>query len=470
MSILALDIGSSRIKALLATLDGQLIEVRSTSTPRRSTEVGEHAYPADAVQNTIEGLITGMVAAWPRQPIRTLVFSCLGTAMVPVDRQGRPLGPALAPADRRPLEGPGLAEAVDMTSAELRERTGCDPAVASSLLHFLWWWRTKPEVMADLHRFRSLRGFAIQELCGADAEDATWASRTMLVDLDTNRWSGAILDAAGLPAAALPPIEPATTALPVRQSAIERLGLASGAVALLGAMDNCCSFLGAADTERSDLVNIVGTYEHMAGVASLAEVREVAGASGAIVHTYVMPDCYIAMTRVAMGDLLALLAGGDLTRLDHLLDTVSATPRGDAIALTPEAVMEAIRAGVPPARILQALLESESAVLRRFVDAWPGDDSRRPIAAVGGGASHPAVLQLKANLLDHPLSTLASDEGAGIGALRLAAMATQSISSNEASRLFPNPSVRTYYPTAEVAGPSHRMVRSSVSTLTHGGA
>ena len=207
-------------------------------------------------------------------------------------------------------------------------------------------------------------------------------------------------------------------------------------------------------------MNIVGTYEHIAGVASLAEVREVAGAAAAIVHTYLMPDRYIAMTRVAMGELLALAAGGDLTRLDRLLDAVSATPHGVAIELTPEAVLEAMDVGVPSARILQALLESESAVLRRFVDAWPGDGSRRPIAAVGGGASHPAVLQLKANLLSQPLSTLVTDEGAGIGALRLAAMATQSMSSSEASRLFPNPSVRTYYPTAEAAGPSRGMMRT----------
>jgi sugar (pentulose or hexulose) kinase len=254
----------------------------------------------------------------------------------------------------------------------------------------------------------------------------------------------------------------------VRRSAIERLGLAPGAFALLGAMDNCCSFLGAADTERSDLVNIVGTYEHMAGVTSLAEAREAAGDSGAIVHTYLMPDRYIAMTRVAMGDLLALAAGGDATRLDQLLDGISVIPRGDVIALTPEAVLGAIRAGVPPVRVIQALLESEAAVLRRFVEAWPGDGSRRPIAAVGGGASHAAVLQLKANLLGHPLSTLATDEGAGIGALRLAAMVTQSMSSREASRLFPNPSVRTYYPIADATGPWRGMVRPSVST--HGGA
>jgi xylulokinase len=468
VSILALDIGSSRIKALLATPDGELLEVRSASTPRRSTESGEHAYPADAVLDTIEGLVAGMAAAWPRWPIRTLVFSCLGTAMVPVDRAGRPLGPALAPADRRPLAVPGLTETIDMSSAELRERTGCDPAVASSLLHFLWWWHTKPEVMAGLHRFRSLRGFALQELCGADAEDATWASRTMLVDLETNLWSGPILAAAGLPAAVLPPIEPPTTQLPVRRTTIERLGLAPGAVAVLGAMDNCCSFLGAADDERADVVNIVGTYEHMAGVASLAEARKVAGACGAIVHTYLIPDRHIVMTRVAMGDLLTLAAGGDATTLNRVLDGVSVIPRGVAIALTPGAVLEASHAGVPPVEVIQALLESEAAVLRRFVEAWPGDGSRRPIAAVGGGASHPAVLQLKANLLDQPLSTLATDEGAGVGALRLAVMATQSMSSSEASRLFPNPGVRTYYPIADATGPWRGMVRPQVTA--HGGA
>ena len=106
------------------------------------------------------------------------VFSCLGTAMVPVDRSETPLGAALAPADSRPMSGPALHESVDLSTDRLWHLTGSEPDVGSSLLHLLWWRRTHPEVIDRLHRWRSLRGYVVQRLCGADAEDRSWASRT----------------------------------------------------------------------------------------------------------------------------------------------------------------------------------------------------------------------------------------------------------------------------------------------------
>ncbi len=199
MSLLALDIGSSRIKALLAGWDGRLIAIRSTNTPRQTTEPGELSYPADAVLGAMEGLVAGLSGAHPDERIETIVFSCLGTAMVPLDDDGRPLGPALSPADERPARGPGPAVGLDMDAAELFLRTGSDPSVASFLWHVLWWRREHPEVMGPLGRYRSLRGYALQELCGVDAEDRSWASRSMLMDLETNTWSEPILGAAGLP-------------------------------------------------------------------------------------------------------------------------------------------------------------------------------------------------------------------------------------------------------------------------------
>ena len=77
-------------------------------------------------------------------------------------------------------------------------------------------------------RYRSLRGFALQEMCGADVEDGSWASRTMLADLETGQWSEDILSAAGLSADVLPPIEPPTATFEVRASVTRRLGLAPG--------------------------------------------------------------------------------------------------------------------------------------------------------------------------------------------------------------------------------------------------
>ncbi|MFV2064710.1 MAG: FGGY family carbohydrate kinase, partial [Chloroflexota bacterium] len=212
MSVVALDIGSSRIKAVLADWDGRIVDIRSAKTPVVAAVAGEHAFPADAVLAAAEAHIAGLADSHQLDAIDTVVFSCLGTAMVPVDRSERPLGPALSPADTRPPMGAALEADLGLPMDRLRHLTGSDPRIASFLGHFVWWRQAHPEVIDRLHRFRSLRGFIVQRLCGADAEDQTWASRTMLMDLATNAWSEAILSAAKLPTEVLPEILPSTTA------------------------------------------------------------------------------------------------------------------------------------------------------------------------------------------------------------------------------------------------------------------
>ncbi len=446
MSVLAIDIGSSRIKALMADWDGRLLEVRSAQTPHRAVEPGERSYPADAVQATIESLVTGLAGDHPELAIDTLVFSCLGTAMVPLDADERPLGPALAPADSRPLAGRGLAERVGMSDVELYRRTGSDPRAASFLRHALW-WKGRPEVMRQLRRFRSLRGFAVAALCGADAEDPSWASRTMLFELATDRWSEAILDAAGVRPDILPPLAPSTSRWPVQPAARERLGLARDAVVVLGGMDNCCSLLGATKPGGPDLVNIVGTFEHMAAAGELDRVRSAAAVADAIVHAYVLPGRYIGMTRLLLGDLLAEASAGSSMGLDRLLDEVSPVPRGRSVTLKRASIRAAIDAGAPRSDVLQGVLESAAGVLKRFADAWSGDaGAGGRVIAVGGGTGHASVLQLKANVLRRPISLPASAESAGLGALRLAAVAARGLSLEAACGRFPNPIITTYRP------------------------
>jgi sugar (pentulose or hexulose) kinase len=447
VSVLALDIGSSRIKALLADWDGCLIEVRSSATPHQSLEPGERSYPIETVYAAIEGLVTDLSASHGAAPIDTLVFSCLGTAMAPVDRHGRPLGPALAPADLRPHRQPWPIDVLEVDVAELFERTGSDPSVASFLLHWLWWRDAHPELMDELYRFRSLRGYAVAELCDADAEDRSWASRTMLADLGTGDWSAKILSAAGLPLAALPTIVPATTKFPIRADVVDRLGLAPGAVAVLGGMDNGCALIGADGPDRSGLVNIVGTYEHMTAAADLETVRAVADVSDAIIHAYPLPDQFITMTRVPIGDLLGRAAAGYRGGLDELLGGVSPEPQGLTTSLDAAAVEAVVQAGHPRQRLVQGLIESSATVLRRFTEAWAAQGKpSEPIAVVGGGAGPESVLRLKAAILGRRLVTLGNSEAAGLGALRLAAMAIHGATASEACGLFENPIARTIEP------------------------
>jgi sugar (pentulose or hexulose) kinase len=103
--------------------------------------------------------------------------------------------------------------------------------------------------------------------------------------------------------------------------------------------------------------------------------------------------------------------------------------------------------GSAPVAVIQSLLESSAAVLRRFADVWQAAlDEPVRVVAVGGGVLRDNVLQLKTNIVGRPVSTLAYDEGAAVGALRLAAMAVQALAPPAAASLFANPIARTVWP------------------------
>ncbi len=450
MSVVALDIGTSRIKALLAGWDGRLRGVRSARTPTVAGADGRLAFPAEAVEAEAAALVAGIGAEHADDPVDTLVFSCLGTAMVPLDRAGRALGPALAPSDPRPAAGPPVVDRLALSAETLFDLTGQDPRLPSFLLHWLWWRETEPDLMRRLHRFRSLRGYIVEGLCHADAEDPSWASRTMLMDLATDAWSEAVLGAGGLPADALPAILPATSAWTADEAAGARFGLAPGARVVLGAMDNCCAFLGASEAGEHRLVNIAGTYEHLAGVGGLDLVRPAVRAVGGLVHRYPLDGLYLGYSRVALGPLLDAIEAAAGEPLERLMDEVAAAPTGARVGLDPGEVADALRAASPPGRVLQGVLESCAALLGRFAAAWSdGGGAIDRIVAVGGGAAWPRVLQLKAGVLGRPVCTVRLDEAAGLGALRLAAVAVAGASPEEACALFPNPVARTWAP----AGP-----------------
>jgi xylulokinase len=158
-------------------------------------------------------------------------------------------------------------------------------------------------------------------------------------------------------------------------------------------------------------------------------------------------DRWLSYSRVPLGHLLAELEAGGGGGLGRLMDGVSGLPTGRTTGLDGPGVRAAIASGVPPADVLQGLLEDAAGILARYADAWvaAGGTVDR-VVAVGGGAAHAGVLQLKANVLGRPVSALTSDEASSLGALRLAAVAVEGAPPAEACRRFPNPVARTWVP------------------------
>lgn len=126
-------------------------------------------------------------------------------------RTGNPLAPAIVWQDRRTadacdaLKALGHEEKVQATTGLL-----LDPYFSATKIR--WALDHLPEVRAaadsgDL-AIGTVESWLLFKLTGAHLTDATNASRTLLMDLDSASWSADMLDLFGIPASALPAIAP----------------------------------------------------------------------------------------------------------------------------------------------------------------------------------------------------------------------------------------------------------------------
>src|SRR4051794_8728212 len=153
-------------------------------------------------------------------------------------------------------------------------------------------------------------------------------------------------------------------------------------------MDNCGSFLGATDPAEARLVNIAGTFEHMAGVGDLQATRAAAVAVDGLIHRYLLPGRYLSYSRVPVGLLLARIGEASPGGLEPLLDSVATSPASSAPGPVPAEpdVRARLAAGEPPASVLGDVLQSCAGLLVRYADAWTGaGEALERVVAVGGG-------------------------------------------------------------------------------------
>jgi ribulose kinase len=205
-------------------------------------------------------------------------------------------------------------------------------------------------------------------------------------------------------------------------------------------MDNCCAVFGATNPEEPSLVNITGTYEHMAGTTALPEAHITAGAVGGLVFHYLFPGRYLSCSRSAIGYLLNRLSTATGVPLPALVAKAADCAKSEPIDLTEAALESCLAAGTPPPFVAAAILRAGGDLLKRFLAAWEEAVGRsKSIVAIGGGTGAIEALQCKAKILDREIALLKNSESAALGALRLGAVAIKGMSEEVACNLFPNP-------------------------------
>ena len=207
--VLALDVGSSSVRAVLFDGRGRPVRGVSARRPYRLRTAADGTAEADATQ--IFALITDCLdevhARAGQAGIRpAAVASCtLVSNVLGVDASGRPLTPVYTYADTRPAaEVRFLRQHLD--EREVHRRTGCRFHTSYLPARFLWLRRRQPDLFHRVWRWMSLGEYVEFQLFGEAAVTYSVASWTGLLDRHRLRWDADLLAFLDLPVERLSPL------------------------------------------------------------------------------------------------------------------------------------------------------------------------------------------------------------------------------------------------------------------------
>jgi xylulokinase len=249
------------VKAVLLDLRGTLYAVCQAEYPLHHIRSGwVEQDPEDWWQATCQA-VRGALAKVEHGAERVLgmAVSSQAPALLPLDRAGRPLRPAMIWMDRR-----AEAEAVRLTeligAQEIYGITGNRPDAFYVAARLLWLRDHEPDVLQQTWKFVQVNGYINYRLTGRVAMDPAHAVLLQMSDYATGEWSDALCSACGVDPEQFPEVMDAHQIQgEVSVEAAEICGLRAGTPVMTGTVDSPAAALEAGVAELGIAVEMTGT-------------------------------------------------------------------------------------------------------------------------------------------------------------------------------------------------------------------
>ncbi len=261
MNLLALDIGSSSVKA--AILDGgRPSKVQRTEYPTTYRDGRAEVDPLailSAITKAIRSLRTSA------KKVDLIAATVMAPSWLAMDRAGRPLTPVVTHQDRRSV---AIAEEIERRVGKARhlKLAGNRPFPGGiSSTTAAWFVKYAPGLMKKAALVGHFNTFLLQQWTGRRLTDPSNASFMGLYRTPTlGGWSEELCDAVGVRLDQLPDVQDANViAGPLTQFAASRLGLLAGTPILTGCMDTSAAML-ALGAKPGQLLNVCGSTDVLA--------------------------------------------------------------------------------------------------------------------------------------------------------------------------------------------------------------
>ena len=455
MSLLAIDIGSSRCKAVVFASTGKIIA--------HHTCAYRPQFPAPSqAEINVERFFLAVcqcsqaVSRNLSDPVQALCLSSHGETFVPVNRRNEAIAPAILNQDTRATEETASLEKT-VSRKRLFEITGLVAHPMYPVPKILWLRKHRPEIFASSSRFLSVIGYVLSRLGLNPYVDYSLASRYLAFDIRRHEWSEEILAATGIDVEWLPvPVPPGTIAGKLDAAAAGQLGLLPGTIVVIGGHDQPCGGLGVGAIVSGRVADSMGTYECLLAASDQPSLTDAALGASLNSYCHVVPDKFVTLAYFPSGimikwfhDLLhgdcgegAVAEGADPSDVEsiHYAKLERAAPPGrTGLYITPNLIgtcnpdfnphARGIISGLGPnttrGQIYKGILEGiacEMSRMTEILESVVGDF--QDIYVTGGGSRSPLGLQLRAALSGRRLHAMECPEAVCLGGAILAGVAS----------------------------------------------
>ncbi|MCS6828613.1 MAG: FGGY family carbohydrate kinase [Caldilinea sp.] len=447
MSLIGLDIGTTGCKAMIFAQDGRVLAQARREYAIQTPQPDRAEQDAEQVWALAWQCLRETATQAKDDPPVALALSCQGEAVIPVDRHGRTLRPAILGMDTRTTaENAWLAEILGADA--LFQRTGMPVHTINTLPKLLWLQRHEPELWRKAHQFLLYEDFFLRRLGGDAVVSVCLASRTQMMNLASADWDDDILTRCAIERTRLAkPAPPAGGVVgKLRTELKQQLGLAQDLWLVSGGHDQACAALGSGVIDPGLAMVSTGTAEVVEVAMESPTLAPALQKGGVSVYRHVVPGLYLAMTLNHSGGLvlrwfrdqfgrpeMEQAAATGVDAYDLLLE--GAPPGPTRLLLLPhfagsgtptldvhsKGAILGLTFATTKAEIVKAVLEGLTYELRLNLDLLRAAGvTIHELHAVGGGARSDLWLQIKADVCRTPLRIPAVTDAACLGAALLA--------------------------------------------------
>ncbi len=445
--ILGIDAGTSRVRALVFTMEGEVLSEGSKAAPTHRPKPGWAEQDAEAIWLACCHAIKTAIARINRpHRIRGLAIASVGEAFVPLDKTGQPTFPVIAWYDERPT--PELQSLCEQISREhLFETTGLSADPTFTLLKLLWLKAHAPEALERTRSILNVTHYLAWRLTGVPGSDYSQASRSLAFDLHRRVWAEDLIRECGIEPALFQPLRPLGAELgTVLPEIASDLGLAPDCAVGVGGHDHLVGALAADALKPGVMLNSLGTAE----AVTLAVERSITDPKltrcGFNQGVLMLGDDAIPyvfggfQTSGASIEWFRGLLGEDSSHQALIDEALAIQPGSEGVTFVPDLRGKLVPEPDPLARgawfglnadtrratLYRAILEGLAFEARQSTDALDNIDgipAIETIRAIGGNTQNSLLLQIKASVYQKSITANDMPEATALGAALLGGLA-----------------------------------------------